>query len=79
MPSEHLVQVAPLGHSPELLTIQRIQTHVDPSQTGLFEGFNLLGQQRSVRRQAEIFEPFDGGQFANQTIETLSYQRLAAG
>src|SRR5438128_1567259 len=75
---EHPIQVASLCDAPELVRIQGVQADIDSLQTRPFERLNFLCQKCTVRGQAEVFEPLNGGKLFNQAVKTLSHERLTA-
>ncbi len=59
--------------------IQGVETHINPLQSRRLQSFYFLCQERAVRGQAKIPQPFNGRQLGNQKIEIAPHQRLSSG
>ena len=71
------------GDAGETLGINRVHTHRDAAQAGIFERLRHFGQKVAIRGQRDVeLIPIDSSQFGEFTHEihhSLAQQWLAAG
>ena len=58
---------------------QRVQRDVDPIHAGITEQLPLVGQEHRIGGERDVFDLWDLGHHANQSVEVLSDQRLSPG
>ncbi len=78
-PGQHAVQSFAAGDLLEHLRLERIEADVQPPQAGVLEGLGLLRQQHAVGGQGDVANARHAGELADQPVEAVPHQRLAAG
>ncbi len=75
---QHLGQIAPFPDASELVQIEAIETDIDLSQAGGFEGSHFFCQQGSIGREAELGRARQGRQLGDQLVQVSAHQGFAA-
>src|SRR5207249_9784482 len=78
-PLQDVVQIAPLGHFPKTVGLERIDADVDPLEARRLQVGSLFGQEGSVCREGQIERILKSGYPPEQLMEILANERFASG